>query len=109
MTPAQALACIEQERLDVLAEGMSEADCNMVAAYVLASAYRKLMFARPEATRVEALDKVTNVVRSYDYESPNKVLPYVVVFFPDSDYASRDKFAASLTPSPLASTSKDKP
>lgn len=60
----------------------------------------RLHSAQPEATRVEALDKVTNVVRSYDYESPNKVLPYVVVFFPDSDYASRDKFAASLTPSP---------
>ena len=45
MTPEQALRIIEQERLDVLAEGSTEAECNMIAAYVLASAYRKLQHA----------------------------------------------------------------
>lgn len=73
MTPAQALACIEQERLDVLAEGFSEADCNMVAAYVLASAYRKLL--APSATASAsgdaamlraALDQERDRVKSLD-------------------------------------------
>lgn len=49
MTPEQALAYIEQERLDVLAEGQTEEECNSIAAYVLASAYRRLLAARPEA------------------------------------------------------------
>lgn len=42
MTPEQALAVIDQERLDVMAEGMTAADCEQIAAYVLASEYRKL-------------------------------------------------------------------
>ncbi len=41
MTVDEALALIEQERLDVLAEGMPEDDVNNTAAYVLASAVRK--------------------------------------------------------------------
>src|SRR4051812_39067727 len=48
MTPEQALRMIEQERLEMLAEGATEADANMHAPYVLASAYRKLVAARPE-------------------------------------------------------------
>ena len=41
MTVDEALALIEQERLDVLAEGMPEEQVNNTAAYVLASAVRK--------------------------------------------------------------------
>ena len=41
MTVDEALAVIEQERLDVLSEGMSEEDVANTAAYVLASAIRK--------------------------------------------------------------------
>jgi hypothetical protein len=49
MTPSQALAVIDQERLDLLGEGATAADCEQIASYVLASAYRKLLAARPEA------------------------------------------------------------
>lgn len=35
----------------MLCEGATEEMCNMTAAYVLASAYRKLLCARPEALR----------------------------------------------------------
>ena len=41
MTVDEALALIEQERLDVLAEGMPAELVNNTAAYVLASAVRK--------------------------------------------------------------------
>lgn len=51
---------------------------------------------RPEA--VACTDKVTNVVRSYEYNSADEVLPYATVFFANKDYESRDKFAASLLP-----------
>lgn len=63
MTPEQALACIEQERLDVLAEGQTEEDCNMIAAYVLASAYRRLLAARSE-TRESIIEEVAKAIEA---------------------------------------------
>lgn len=41
LTVDQALALVEQERLDVLAEGHTEEFCASLAPYVLASAVRK--------------------------------------------------------------------
>lgn len=56
------------------------------------------------------LDKIVSVTRAFDYTKPERQhIPWVQVFFPPDDWASRDSFAASIAPNDATSNALPTP
>jgi hypothetical protein len=56
---------------------------------------------------IPGADKIVSVTRAFDYVSEREGhSPWVMVYFPPNDWASRDAFAAAL-PAPADSEAKD--